>query len=142
MRTFLAKTKDVKKKWVLIDADGKSLGRVASKVASIISGKTKPIYTPHADAGDNVIIINAGKVKLTGNKLVQKTYYRHTGYPGGIRALTAGQILVKRPEELLEKAIKGMLPKSRLGRSLQANYRIYNTGEHPHASQNPEVVSL
>ena len=142
MRTFLANAENVKKKWVLIDAEGKALGRVACKVASIIRGKTKPTYTPHVDAGDNVIIINAGKIKLTGNKFVQKTYYRHTGYVGGIRALTAGQILEKNPEELLKKAIKGMLPKNRLGRSLQANCRIYRNSEHPHVSQNPEVVSL
>ena len=142
MRTFLANASNVKKKWVLIDAEGKSLGRIASKAASIIRGKTKPTFTPHVDAGDNVIIINAGKLKLTGQKLEQKTYYRHTGYMGGIRALTARQILAKKPEDLLKIAIKGMLPKNRLGRSLQANCRIYSTSEHPHVSQNPEVVSL
>ncbi len=142
MRTFIAKATDVKKKWVLIDASGLSLGRVATKAASILRGKTKPIYTPHVDTGDNVIIINAAKVKLTGQKLNQKVYYRHTGYIGGIRELTAQQLMGKRPEELLEKAIKGMLPKNRLGRSLQTNYRIYSNDEHPHTSQNPEVVSF
>lgn len=142
MSTFLENASTVKKKWVLIDAEGKALGRVASKAASIIRGKTKPTYTPHVDAGDNVIIINASKVKLTGNKLVQKVYYRHTGYIGGIIALSAGQILAKRPEELLKSAIKGMLPKNRLGRSLQTNCRIYSASEHPHVSQNPEVVSV
>ena len=142
MRTFLENSSTVKKKWVLIDADGKVLGRVASKVASIIRGKTKVTYTPHVDAGDNVIIINASKIKLTGNKLEQKMYYRHTGYVGGIVALSAGQILAKKPEELLKKAIKGMLPKNRLGRSLQANCRIYSASDHPHVSQNPEVVSV
>lgn len=142
MRTFLAKTTDIKKKWVLIDAEGKSLGRIASKVASIVRGKTKPTYTPYMDTGDNVIVINAGKVKLTGDKLRQKTYYRHTGYMGGIKELTAQQIMEKKPEDLLAKAIKGMLPKGRLGRSLHANFRIFSAAEHPHASQNPEVVSL
>lgn len=142
MSTFLEKASTVKKKWVIIDADGKVLGRVATKVASIIRGKTKPTYTPHVDAGDNVIVINASKIKLTGNKLEQKMYYRHTGYVGGIVALTAGQILAKKPEELLMKAIKGMLPKNRLGRSLQTNCRIYSASEHPHVSQNPEVVSV
>lgn len=142
MRTFLAKTTDIKKKWVLIDAEGKSLGRIASKVASIVRGKTKPTYTPYMDTGDNVIVINASKVKLTGDKLRQKTYYRHTGYMGGIRELTAQQIMEKKPEDLLAKAIKGMLPKGRLGRSLHANFRIFSAAEHPHVSQNPEVVSL
>lgn len=142
MRTFLAKPTDIKKKWVLIDAEGKSLGRIAAKVASIIRGKTKPTYTPYMDTGDNVIIINASKVKLTGDKLRQKIYYRHTGYMGGIRELSAQQILDKKPEDLLGKAIKGMLPKGRLGRSLHANFRIFSSADHPHASQNPEVVSL
>lgn len=142
MGTFLAKAGEVKKKWVLIDAEGVPLGRVATKAASILRGKTKPIFTPHVDTGDNVIIINASKIKLTGNKLEQKTYYRHTGYPGGIRALSARQLLEKKPEELLTKAIKGMLPKSRLGRSLHANFRIYASKEHPHASQNPEAVAV
>ena len=142
MKTFSAKPSDVNKKWVIIDAQGQSVGRVASKAASIIRGKTKPIYTPHVDTGDNVIIINASQVKLTGKKWLQKEYFWHTGHPGGLKSLRAEEMLAKRPADLLKEAINGMLPKNRLGRALRANYRIYDTGEHPHTSQNPEVVTL
>ncbi len=142
MKTFSAKQSDVVKKWVVIDATDKPLGRVASKAASIIRGKTKPIYTPHVDTGDNVIIINAAKVKLTGQKWDDKIYYHHTGWPGGIKSVTAKQVLEKQPSDLLKKAIHGMLPKNRLGRTLNNNYRIYDNDQHPHMSQNPEVISL
>lgn len=142
MKTFSAKASDVVKKWVLIDAEEQSLGRVASKAAAIIRGKTKPIFTPHVDTGDNVIIINAAKVKLTGEKWEQKVYYRHTGYPGGIRSAKAREILEKKPSDLLMKAVRGMLPKNRLGRDLIGNIRIYDTDEHPHTGQQPEVVSV
>ena len=140
--TFFAKNTDVVKKWVLIDATDKPLGRVASTAASIIRGKTKPTYTPHVDTGDNVIIINAAKVKLTGKKWDDKIYYHHTGWPGGIKSVTAKQVLEKQPSDLLKKAIQGMLPKTRLGRSLHNNFRIYNNDQHPHKSQNPEVVGI
>lgn len=142
MKSYCAKSSEVKKDWVLIDAKDQVLGRVASKAASILRGKTKPTYTPHVDCGDNVIIINAGKIKLTGNKLEDKRYYRHTGYPGGIKSLTARQILERRPSEVLSKAIRGMLPKNRLGRTLWVNFRIYDADEHPHTGQNPKAVSL
>lgn len=140
--TFFAKNTDVVKKWVVIDATDKPLGRVASTAASIIRGKTKPIYTPHVDTGDNVIIINATKVKLTGKKWDDKIYYHHTGWPGGIKSVTAKQMLEKQPSDLLKKAIQGMLPKTRLGRTLHNNFRIYNNDQHPHTSQNPEVVGI
>jgi large subunit ribosomal protein L13 len=140
--TFFAKDTDVVKKWVVIDATDKPLGRVASTAASIIRGKTKPIYTPHVDTGDNVIIINAAKVKLTGKKWDDKIYYHHTGWPGGIKSVTAKQMLEKQPSDLLKKAIQGMLPKTRLGRTLHNNFRIYNNDQHPHISQNPEVVGI
>ena len=140
--TFFAKNTDVVKKWVVIDATDKPLGRVASTAASIIRGKTKPIYTPHVDTGDNVIIINAAKVKLTGKKWDDKIYYHHTGWPGGIKSVTAKQMLEKQPSDLLKKAIQGMLPKTRLGRTLHNNFRIYNKDQHPHTSQNPEVVGI
>ncbi|PIP73357.1 MAG: 50S ribosomal protein L13 [Nitrospinae bacterium CG22_combo_CG10-13_8_21_14_all_47_10] len=140
--TFFAKQTDVVKKWVVIDAADKPLGRVASTAASIIRGKTKPIYTPHVDTGDNVIIINAAKVKLTGQKWDDKIYYHHTGWPGGIKSVTAKQVLEKQPSDLLKKAIQGMLPKTRLGRTLHNNFRIYNTDQHPHTSQNPELVGI
>ena len=142
MKTFSAKKGEVDKKWVVIDAAGKPLGRVVSKAAAIIRGKTKPIFTPHVDTGDNVIIINAGQVKLTGNKWEQKTYYHHTGFPGGIKSATAKEIREKRPANLLTKAIVGMLPKNRLGRSLKTNFRVYDTDEHPHTGQNPETVTV
>jgi large subunit ribosomal protein L13 len=140
--TFFAKNTDVVKKWVVIDATDKPLGRVASTAASIIRGKTKPIYTPHVDTGDNVIIINAAKVKLTGKKWDDKIYYHHTGWPGGIKSVTAKQMLEKQPSDLLKKAIQGMLPKTRLGRTLHNNFRIYNNDQHPHTSQSPEVVGI
>ncbi len=142
MKTFSAKTQDVVKAWVVIDAADQSLGRVASKVAAIVRGKTKPIYTPHVDTGDNVIIINAAQVKLTGNKWGNKIYHHHTGYIGHLRSASAKQIMEKNPRELLKKAINGMLPKTRLGRTLRSNYRIYDNAEHPHSGQKPETVSV
>jgi len=142
MKTYSAKKQDVVKKWILIDAADQPLGRVASKVAAIIRGKTKPIFTPHVDTGDNVIIINASQVKMTGQKWGKKIYYHHTGYIGHMRSATAKEILDKSPRELLKKAIDGMLPKTRLGRTLKANYRIYDNAEHPHSGQKPEVVAV
>ena len=142
MKTYSAKTGEVEKKWILIDAADKPLGRVASKAASIIRGKHKPTYTPHIDTGDNVIIINIAKVKMTGRKWDQKTYYWHTGYPGGIKSTTAKEIMEKKPTDLMHKAIIGMLPRNRLGRVLATNFRLYETDEHPHSGQTPEVVSI
>lgn len=142
MKTFSANKQDVVKKWVVIDAADQALGRVASKVAAIVRGKTKPIYTPHVDTGDNVIIINAAQVKMTGQKWRKKIYHHHTGYIGHLRSATAKEIFDKNPRELLKKAINGMLPKTRLGRTLRNNYRIYNNAEHPHSGQKPETVSV
>ena len=142
MKTFSAKKEDVVKKWVVIDAADKPLGRVASKAAYIIRGKHKPIFTPHVDTGDNVIIINAARVKLTGQKWDQKVYYHHTGYPGGIKSVTAKEMREKRPANLLKKAVNGMLPKNRLGRTLQTNLRVYDNDEHPHQAQTPDAVSI
>jgi large subunit ribosomal protein L13 len=142
MKSYCAKKSDVQKEWVLIDAKDQILGRIATKAASILRGKTKPIFTPHVDTGDNLIIINAGQVKLTGNKWEDKQYYRHTGYPGGIKSLSARQLMDRKPTELLKKAIIGMLPKNRLGRSLRANIRIYEKDSHPHVGQTPKTVSV
>lgn len=142
MKTFSAKAEDVVKKWVVIDAEDQALGRVASKAAAIIRGKTKPIFTPHVDTGDNVIIINASKIKLTGAKWEQKIYYRHTGHPGGIKSARAQEILVKQPTDLLRKAVRGMLPKNRLGRDLIGNLRVYENDQHPHTGQKPDSVSV
>jgi len=130
------------RRWVLIDADGRALGRVASRAASVLRGKHRPDFTPHQDAGDFVIIINAARVKLTGTKLVDKLYHRHTDYPGGLRTTTAGKILEAKPERLLETAVRGMLPKNRLGRRLFTKLKVYRSGEHPHAAQQPETMAL
>ena len=142
MKSFSAKKSDVQKKWVVIDAKDKVLGRVAGRAVAIARGKTKPTFTPHMDTGDNVIIINAAKIKLTGNKWDKKIYYRYTGYHGGLKSLTAAELLQRKPTELLRKAIRGMLPKNRLGRALLGNFRIYEAENHPHSGQNPQQVSL
>jgi large subunit ribosomal protein L13 len=130
------------RRWILIDADGRALGRVASRAATVLRGKHRPDFTPHQDAGDFVIIINAARVKLTGAKLVDKLYHRHTDYPGGLRTTTAGKILAAKPERLLETAVRGMLPKNRLGRRLFTKLKVYRSAEHPHAAQQPETMAL
>ena len=143
MKTYSARPADIDKKWVLIDAEGIVLGRLASLVAMRLRGKHKATFTPHMDMGDNVIIINAEKVQLTGNKRADKRYYWHTGYPGGIKHRTAGQILEgKYPERVIEKAVQRMLPGGPLSRKQLTNLRIYAGTEHPHAAQEPEVVDL
>lgn len=130
------------RRWLVVDADGRPLGRVASRVASLLRGKHRPDFTPHQDAGDFVVVINAAKVKLTGNKLEDKAYYRHTDYPGGIRTTTAGKLMQSRPERLVEMAVRGMLPKNRLGRQLFNKLKVYRGAEHPHAAQKPEMVKV
>ncbi len=143
MKTFSARPADIDKKWILVDADGVVLGRMASQIALILRGKHKPSYTPHMDSGDNVVVINAGKVKLTGKKLADKIYYRHTGYPGGIKERRAGEILEgKHPERVVQKAIERMIPGGPLGRRQLKNLRVYAGAEHPHEAQNPEVLDL
>jgi large subunit ribosomal protein L13 len=143
MRTFSAKPSDIEKKWVLIDAEGLVVGRLASLIAMRLRGKHKPTYTPHMDCGDNIIVINAGKVALTGNKRRDKTYYWHTGYAGGIKERKAFQILDGRfPERVLEKAVERMVPRGPLGRRQMANLRIYSGAEHPHTAQTPEVLDV
>lgn len=143
MKTYSAKPADIRKSWVLIDADGLVLGRLASIVASRLRGKHKPTFTPHMDTGDNVIIVNADKVQLTGRKRANKTYYRHTGYPGGIRSTTAGKILEgKHPERVVVKAVQRMLPGNKLSRKLMTNLRVYAGPEHPHEAQRPDVIDV
>ncbi len=142
MKTFQANPDNVERKWYLVDAEGKTLGRLASQVASIVRGKTKPTYTPHPDTGDFVIIINADKINVTGDKLNKKMYYRHSGYPGGLKTRTLKQMLDKKPEEVLRLAIAGMLPRNALGRKLIKKVKIYAGPEHPHTAQNPELLSL
>ncbi|MCA0982298.1 MULTISPECIES: 50S ribosomal protein L13 [Exiguobacterium] len=140
--TFMAKASEVERKWLLIDAEGKTLGRLTSEVASLLRGKHKPTFTPHVDCGDHVIIINAEKIKLTGNKLNDKIYYRHSGHPGGLKSQTAKELLAKRPERMLELAIKGMLPKGSLGRQQFNKLHVYAGTEHKHEAQKPEVYEL
>jgi large subunit ribosomal protein L13 len=143
MKTFSARPADIDKKWILVDAEGVVLGRMASQIALILRGKHKPSYTPHMDCGDNVVVINAGKVQLTGKKLADKIYYRHTGYPGGIKERRAGEILEgKHPERVVQKAIERMIPGGPLGRRQLKNLRVYAGAEHPHEAQNPEVVDI
>ncbi len=143
MRTFSTKPRDINKKWIVIDAEGIVLGRLASIVAVRLRGKHKAIFTPHLDTGDNVIIVNADKIQLTGRKRDEKTYYWHTGYPGGIRARTARQILEgKQPEKIVLKAIQRMLPKNKLARKLMANLRVYCGPMHPHQGQNPAPLDI
>jgi large subunit ribosomal protein L13 len=141
--TKSAKPHEVEKKWHIVDADGLVVGRAASIIANVLRGKHKPSYTPHVDCGDNVIVINADKVKFTGNKLKDKIYYRHTGYAGGIKELTPAKILEgKFPERILEKAIERMIPRGPLGRAQMRALRIFAGSEHPHAAQNPEVLDI
>lgn len=142
MRTFSAKKEEVERKWFLVDAEGKVLGRLASEVAKILLGKHRPIYTPHTDTGDYVIIINAGKVALTGKKLENKVYYRYSGYPGGLKSVTAEKLMQTHPERLLQFAIKGMLPKNKLGRAMLKKVKIYPGSNHNHQSQKPEVLAI
>ena len=141
-KTISENASTVKKEWILIDANNAVLGRLASHVAKILSGKHKPGFTPHVDCGDNVIIINAEKVKLTGKKLTNKVYVRHTGYPGGQRFATPAEYMERKPEFIIQKAVKGMLPKNSLGASILKNLKVYAGPEHPHAAQTPREIKL
>lgn len=143
MKTYSAKPGDIEKKWIVVDAEDVVLGRLSAVIATRLRGKHKPTYTPHMDCGDNVIIINAGKIRLTGKKRKDKIYYRHTGYPGGIKSRTAGEILDgKHPERVVIKAIERMLPRGPLGRQQMKNLRVFAGSEHSHAAQNPEVFDV
>ncbi|MGO9145676.1 MAG: 50S ribosomal protein L13 [Desulfomonilia bacterium] len=141
MGTFQARKEEVARQWVLVDATDMVLGRLAVQVASILRGKTKPEFTPHTDVGDFVVIINAGKVKVTGNKLEQKTYYHHSGYMGGIKSATMKEILNKKPEDVIRHAVKGMLPKNSLGRAMFKKLKVYIGDVHPHEAQQPQLLS-
>ncbi|MDD7362689.1 MAG: 50S ribosomal protein L13 [Peptoniphilus sp.] len=142
MKTTMAKANEVDRKWYVIDAEGKVLGRLATEVANILRGKNKPIYTPHVDTGDYVIVINAEKVKLTGTKWDNKIHAYHTGYPGGRREVVYKEIREKHPERVIEHAVKGMLPKSRLGRSMFNKLKVYAGDTHPHEAQKPEIYEV
>ena len=137
MKTYMQRKEDVARNWYVVDAEGQTLGRLATKVANVLRGKHKPTYTPHVDCGDYVIVVNAEKVKLTGNKLEDKKYYDHSGHPGGLRERNAKTMIEKYPEEMIERAVKGMLPKGRLGRAMYKKLFVYAGEEHPHAAQKP-----
>ena len=139
-RSFMAKGEEVERKWYIIDAENKPLGRLAVQVARILSGKHKPTFTPHVDTGDFVVVINAEKVGLTGNKLTQSTISKHSGHPGGLKVLTYKQILERRPERLVERVVWGMLPKTKLGRDMYRKLKVYAGPAHPHAAQKPEQI--
>ena len=142
MKTFMASPATIDRKWYVVDAEGKTLGRLASEVAKVLRGKNKPIFTPHIDTGDYVIVVNAEKIKVTGKKLDQKVYYRHSGYVGGIKETTLKEMLNKHPERVIEFAVKGMLPKGPLGRSMITKLHVYAGPEHEQAAQKPEVLEI
>jgi large subunit ribosomal protein L13 len=142
MKTFMAKAEEVKRNWYVVDADGKPLGRLASVVASVLRGKNKPTFTPHVDTGDYVIVINAEKVVLTGNKMENKIYRRHSGWPGGMKEMKYSQLMAKSPEKVIELAVKGMLPHNSLGRDMFRKLKVYKGAEHEHQAQKPEVLEI
>ena len=142
MKTKSYKNTDLDKKWLLLDARDKTLGRLSSKIASILMGKNKAQYTPHNDLGDYVVVVNAEKIRVTGNKDIQKKYYKHTGYPGGLKSSTFSEIIEKNPENVILKAVKGMLPKNKLSSSMISKLKVYEGDNHPHAGQNPIKIEL
>ncbi|MEG1751225.1 MAG: 50S ribosomal protein L13 [Raoultibacter sp.] len=142
MKTYYAKPSEVERAWVLIDAEDQVLGRVATKAAHILKGKHKPTYTPHIDTGDFVVIINADKIRVTGNKLTAKEYFRHSGFPGGLKSETLEEAMAKHPERVIEHAIKGMLPKNTLGRAMGKKLKVYAGAEHPHMAQQPQEIKM
>ncbi len=142
MKTYMAATAGVERKWYVVDAEGQTLGRLTSQIAAVLRGKNKPVFTPHIDTGDYVIVVNAEKIKVTGKKLAQKIYYNHSDYPGGMKETTLAEMLAKKPEKVIELAVKGMLPKGPLGRSMIKKLHVYAGAEHPHAAQKPEVLEF
>jgi len=142
MRTYQATSQDRERVWYVVDAENKTLGRLATQIADVLRGKRKPTYTPHVDVGDFVVVVNAEKVAVTGKKLEDKRYWRHSGYPGGIRSRTLGEMLEKRPEEVIRKAVKGMLPRNRLARAQLRKLKVYAGSEHPHQAQKPEQLEI
>ena len=140
--TKVAKKEEVTRDWYLVDADSKVLGRMATEIANILRGKKKPIYTPSVDTGDFVIVVNAEKVALTGNKLADKIYYSHSGFPGGLKSITAGKLIEKKPEDVIRKAVKGMLPKNKLARHMLKKLKIYAGSAHPHEAQQPKALDI
>ncbi len=142
MKTYSAKQQDVERAWHLIDLEGKTVGRAATEIATLLRGKHKPTYTPHVDTGDFVVVINADKVVFKGNKLTDKFYFRHSGYPGGLKVMSAEELLAHKPEDVIRFAVRGMLPKTKLGRQIIKKFKVYAGSEHPHAAQNPTNYEL
>ncbi|HEY7462817.1 MAG TPA: 50S ribosomal protein L13 [Candidatus Limnocylindria bacterium] len=142
MKTYAVKASEIERQWWVVDASDQTLGRLATRIATLLEGKHKPIYSPHIDTGDHVVVVNAGKVKVTGNKLVQKRYYRHSGYPGGLKEESLQALLGRKPELVIERAVKGMLPQNRLGRAMIKKLKVYSGSEHPHQAQQPQAAEL
>lgn len=142
MTTYMAKPEEIERDWFVVDAAGKRLGRLASKIATVLRGKHKPTYTPHVDTGDYVIVVNAGEVELTGNKLDQKMHHRHSEYPGGLKSISYAELLEQKPTKVIELAVKGMVPKNKLGRKMMKKLKVYAASEHPHEAQQPEELEL
>ena len=142
MKSYMASASTIERKWYVVDAQDQTLGRLCSEVAKVLRGKNKPTYTPHIDTGDNVIVVNAEKIKVTGKKLDQKIYYNHSDFPGGMRETTLKEMLAKKPEDVITLAVKGMLPKGPLGRSMITKLHVYAGAEHPHAAQKPEALEI
>jgi large subunit ribosomal protein L13 len=142
MKTYSAKPGSIAQDWFVVDADGKTLGRLATEIARRLRGKHKPEYTPHVDTGDYIVVLNAEKVRVTGNKTDQKMYYHHTGYPGGLKSISFDKLRVKAPERIIETAVKGMLPKNPLGRTMFRKLKVYAGAEHPHTAQQPQVLDI
>ena len=142
MKTYAVKASEIERSWWLVDASDQTLGRLATRIATLLEGKHKPIYSPHLDTGDHVVVVNAARVRVTGNKLIQKRYYRHSNYPGGLKEESLEALLDRKPELVIERAVKGMLPQNRIGRAMFRKLKVYSGGEHPHAAQQPTAVEL
>jgi large subunit ribosomal protein L13 len=142
VKTYAVKASEIERQWWVVDASDQTLGRLATRIATLLEGKHKPIYSPHIDTGDHVVVVNAGKVRVTGNKLVQKRYYRHSGYPGGLKEESLEALLGRKPELVIERAVKGMLPQNRLGRAMLKKLKVYGGAEHPHQAQQPQAAEL
>jgi large subunit ribosomal protein L13 len=142
VKTYAVKASEIERSWWLVDASDQTLGRLATRIATLLEGKHKPMYSPHLDTGDHVVVVNAERVRVTGNKLLQKRYYRHSNYPGGLKEESLEALLERKPELVIERAVKGMLPQNRLGRAMYRKLKVYSGGDHPHAAQQPTAVEL
>ena len=142
MKTYAVKASEIERQWWLVDASDQTLGRLATRIATLLEGKHKPTYSPHLDTGDHVVVVNAGRVRVTGNKLLQKRYYRHSGYPGGLKEESLQALMARKPELVIERAVKGMLPQNRLGRAMFKKLKVYGGPDHPHQAQQPQAAEL